>query len=46
MDIPTVQAHGGPDYRRAKASPAKRHTKNSALFCSADKTFIRMGEEL
>lgn len=40
MDILTVQPHQGLDYHRAKDIPAKRHTKNSAPFCSADKTFI------
>lgn len=40
MDILTVQPHQGPNYHRAKDILAKRHTKNSAPFCSTDKTFI------
>lgn len=46
MDTLTTQAHLGPAYHGAKDAPAEKHTENSAPFCSADKTLIRMGDEL
>lgn len=42
METLAVQPHQGPSYHKAKDIPAVRHIKNSAPFCSMDKTFISL----